>query len=60
LYMKNYEMTKRVAYLDNWSDELNHEWWNFEERWPETVNEVDQQPFDVGTIMVLRKFINST
>jgi hypothetical protein len=25
LYMKNYEMTKRVAYLDNWSDELNHE-----------------------------------
>jgi hypothetical protein len=60
LYMKNYEMTKRVAYLDNWSDELNHEWWNFEERWPETVNEVDQQPFDVGTIMVLRKFISST
>jgi hypothetical protein len=49
LYMKNYEMTKRVAYLDNWSDELNHEWWNFEERWPETVNEVDQQLFDVGT-----------
>ena len=54
LYIKNYELTKRVAYLDNWSDELNQERWDFKERWPKVVNEVDQQPFDVGTVMVLR------
>ena len=47
-------MTKRVAYLDNWSDELNQERWNFEERWPEVVNEVDQQSFDVRTVSILR------
>jgi hypothetical protein len=51
--LKTTKLTKRVSYLDNWSDELNHERWNFEERWPEVVNEVDQQPFDVGSIMVL-------
>ena len=47
-------MTKRVADLDNWSDELNQERWNFEERWPEVVNEVDQQSFDVRTVSILR------
>ena len=42
-----------VIYLDNWSDELNQERFNFKKRWPEGVDEVDQQPFDMGTIMIL-------
>jgi hypothetical protein len=44
----------QVWHLHNGCDELNHERWYFQKRRPERVNEVDQQPLDVGTIMILQ------
>ena len=42
-----------TCHFDDWCDKLLKETWNFQKTWPEMVQKVDQQTFDVGAVMVL-------
>jgi hypothetical protein len=48
-------ITTRSDYLHNGGNKLHEERWNLEKRGPEGMNEVDQKPFDVGPIMILKE-----
>ena len=39
--------------LDNRRDKLSQESIHLDQRWPEVVNKVDNQPFDVGAVVIL-------
>ena len=51
---ENRLLTAILSYgFDNWSHKLSHESFHPEQRRPEVMDEVDNEPFDMGTIMVL-------
>jgi hypothetical protein len=50
---KQHNKTKQDGYLDNRRNEFEAEFWDFQQRRPELVNEIQDKAFDVRTIVIL-------